>query len=48
MVGEIKKESNMGYGVKLDQIIRFSDWVYNIGWESKVESPGFIRKLCQL
>ena len=48
LVGEIENESNMGYGVKLDQVIKFSDWVYNTGWESKEASLGFIRKLCQL
>ena len=48
MVGEIENESNMGYGVKLDQVIKFSDWVYITGWEDKAKSPGFIRNLCQL
>ena len=48
MVGEIEKKSNMGYGVKLDQVIRFSDWVYNIGWESKAESLGFIKKILSI
>ena len=43
LVGEIENKSNMGHGVKLDQVIRFSDWVYNTDWESKVESPGFIK-----
>ena len=48
MVGEIENESNMGYGVKLDQVIRFSDWVYKTDWENKAESPGFIRKLLSI
>ena len=38
----------MGYGVKLNQVMRLSDWVYNTDWGDKAESPGFIIKFLSI
>ena len=45
LVGEIDKKSKHGLWIQIglsNQV--FSNWVYNTSWESKEESPGFIRK----